>query len=165
MNADSRKSAFLKRATEVFNLTSLMTIPPRVQYGALPWRIRDGTLEVMLLTSRDTGRWVIPKGWPHDALSSAQSAAREAYEEAGVRGPVTSDPVGSYDYEKVRDGGGAVDCVVYVHALEVSEQLADWPERHERETEWFSREAAAEAVAEPDLRNLILSFAPSLPYA
>jgi 8-oxo-dGTP pyrophosphatase MutT (NUDIX family) len=165
MPSEKKKPSILKRATEVLNISALMTIPPRVQYGALPWRMTDGTLEVMLLTSRGTGRWVIPKGWPHDSFSSAYSAAQEAWEEAGIKGPITSEPVGSYHYGKVRDEGGAVNCVVYVHALEVSEQFEDWPEKGQRELKWFARDAAADAVDEPELRDLILSFVPLLPYS
>ncbi len=165
MQEESKKRSILRRATEVLNIPALMAIPPRVQYGALPWRMRDGTLEVLLLTSRGTGRWVIPKGWPHDALSSAQSATQEAWEEAGIKGPITAEPVGSYHYEKIRDEGSAVDCIVYVHALEVRENLDDWPEKKQRDLKWFAREEAAHSVAEPQLRDLILSFLPPLPYS
>ena len=95
-----KKTSLLKRAGEVLNIPALMALPPRVQYAALPWRMTDGTLEVLLLTSRGTGRWVIPKGWPHDSFSSAHSAAQEAYEEAGIRGAITREPIGSYRYDK-----------------------------------------------------------------
>jgi 8-oxo-dGTP pyrophosphatase MutT (NUDIX family) len=159
-----KKASLLKRAGEVLNFPALLALPPRVQYAALPWRMRDGTLEVLLLTSRGTGRWVIPKGWPHDAFPSAHSAAQEAYEEAGIRGPVTEEPIGSYRYEKTRDEGGSVDCIVYVHALEVVEHLDDWPEKGQRDLQWFPRHVAAEHVDEPELRDLILAFGPPLPY-
>lgn len=160
-----KQSSLLKRAGGVLNFTTLLALPPRVQYAALPWRMRDGTLEAMLLTSRGTGRWVIPKGWPHDGFSSAHSAAQEAYEEAGIRGSVTTAPIGSYCYTKTRDEGGSVDCVVYVHALEVKDQLEDWPEKGQRKTRWFPRGEAASLVAEAELRTLISSFCPPLPYA
>jgi len=159
------KTSLLKRAGEVLNIPGLMALPPRVQYGALPWRMRDGTLEVLLLTSRGTGRWVVPKGWPHDAFSSAHSAAQEAWEEAGIRGTVTREPIGSYRYDKTRDEGGSVECVVYVHALEVKEQLDDWPEKGQRELQWFPRDVAAGNVDEPELRDLILCYGPPLPYS
>ncbi|MCI5073775.1 NUDIX hydrolase [Oricola sp.] len=149
----------------MLNLPGLMARPPRVQYGALPWRIADGTLEVLLLTSRGTGRWVIPKGWPHHSMSAAQSAAQEAFEEAGIKGRVTRDAIGTYRYDKLRDGGAAVECVVYVHALHVTRQLDDWPEKGQRDMQWFARATAAEHVQEPELRDLIVSYAPSLPYA
>lgn len=162
---NQKKRSLLKRAGEMLNLPRLMTLPPRVQYAALPWRMADGTLEVLLLTSRGTGRWVIPKGWPHDSMASARSAAQEAFEEAGIKGPVTRDAIGSYRYDKLRDGGEAVDCVVYVHALQVTRQLDEWPEKGQRDQQWFSREVAAKKVREPGLRDLILSYAPALPYA
>ncbi|GAB4351207.1 MAG: NUDIX hydrolase [Oricola sp.] len=158
------KLSLLKRASEVLNIPALLALPPRVQYAALPWRMQDGTLEVLLVTSRGTRRWVVPKGWPHDAFPSAHSAAQEAYEEAGIRGLVTREPVGSYRYDKVRDEGGSVECVVYVHALEVKEQLDDWPEKGQRELQWFPRHVAAGKVDEPGLRELIDAFSPPLPY-
>lgn len=166
MQSDHKKTSLFRRAAgKVLNIPALMTLPPRVQYGALPWRMVDGTLEVMLLTSRGTGRWVIPKGWPHDTLSSAGSAAQEAYEEAGINGPITEDPIGSYRYEKIRDEGGSVMCVVYVHALKVEQQMKDWPEKGQRDCEWFPRQTAARQVHETELHDLILTFAPDLPYA
>lgn len=164
MEQRKTRQTILKRAGKALNITALMASPPRVQYGALPWRMVDGTLEVMLLTSRGTRRWVIPKGWPHDSLSSAGSAAQEAWEEAGLRGPVSETPIGSYHYDKVRDEGGSVPCIVYVHSLEVAEQCSDWPEKDQRECEWFPRQTAARQVHEEELHDLILSFAPSLPY-
>jgi len=165
MQVQKKKTSLLKRAGEVLNIPALMALPPRVQYAALPWRMTDGTLEVLLLTSRGTGRWVVPKGWPHDEFSSAHSAAQEAYEEAGIRGAVTREPIGSYRYDKTRDEGGSVECVVYVHALEVIEQLDEWPEKGQRDLQWFPRLSAAEKVAEPELRELILTYGPPLPYS
>jgi 8-oxo-dGTP pyrophosphatase MutT (NUDIX family) len=124
----------------------------------------DGTLEVMLLTSRGTGRWIIPKGWPIDGLGSSGSAAQEAYEEAGVIGAISDSSIGSYTYEKIRAEGGSVECIVHVHSLEVEEQMDDWPEREERETAWFLRQEAAGLVAEPELRAIILGFVAPLPF-
>lgn len=165
MTARDKKTSLFKRAADkVLSFPTLMALPPRVQYAALPWRMIDGTLEVMLLTSRGTGRWVIPKGWPHDTLSSAGSAAQEAWEEAGIRGPITEEPIGSYHYDKVRDEGGSVVCVVYVHALQVVDQADDWPEKTQRDCQWFPRQTAARQVHEMELHDLILSFAPTLPY-
>ncbi|MEN9850080.1 MAG: hypothetical protein RL128_243, partial [Pseudomonadota bacterium] len=68
--------------------TADRTMVARTQYGALCWRMHRGKVEVLLITSRDTGRWVIPKGWPIDGLAPAQTAAREAWEEAGVEGDI-----------------------------------------------------------------------------
>lgn len=138
-------------------------MPPRVQYGALPWRMSNGTMDVMLVTSRGTGRWIIPKGWPIEGFSSARTAAQEAYEEAGLIGETSDQPIGSYRYMKTRREGAAVECVVHVHALKVTRQRDDWPESEERNTIWFPRNDAAQRVDEPELSDIILKFAPPSP--
>lgn len=126
------------------------------QYAALPWRRRaDGAIEVMLLTSRDTGRWVIPKGWPVPGLSPAQSAAHEAREEGGLVGLLGEQSIGRYHYDKRLSDGSAVLCAVEVFPLEVERQLKTWPERKERRTQWFALQEAAGAVDEPELADLI----------
>jgi 8-oxo-dGTP pyrophosphatase MutT (NUDIX family) len=126
------------------------------QYAALPWRRRaDATIEVMLLTSRDTGRWVIPKGWPVRGLSPAQSAAHEAREEGGLVGQIGEQSIGRYHYQKRLSNGSSVLCTVEVFALEVERQLKSWPERKERRTQWFALQEAADAVDEPELADLV----------
>ena len=131
-----------------------------IQYGAVPYRRRaDGVIEVMLLTSRDTGRWVIPKGWPVPGLSPHDSAAREAVEEAGLVGRIDDRPIGFYRYDKRLADGSVVCCKVETFVLEVEEQLPSWREQHQRRTEWFTLQAAADAVQEPELSALILSMA------
>ncbi len=99
----------------------------RVQYAALPYRLmgRSGT-EVMLVTSRDTRRWIIPKGWPQKGRAPHHSAAREAFEEAGVEGVIDSRPVGTFPYQKRLKNGGVVDCEVEVYALRVLRQSKRW---------------------------------------
>jgi 8-oxo-dGTP pyrophosphatase MutT (NUDIX family) len=129
---------------------------PQRQYAALPFRWRpDGTIEIMLITSRDTGRWLIPKGWPVPGLSPQDSAAREAREEGGLVGRVGERAIGLYHYDKRLSDGSAVPCAVEVFALEVERQMRSWPERAERRTQWFALADAAEAVVEPELRALI----------
>jgi 8-oxo-dGTP pyrophosphatase MutT (NUDIX family) len=130
----------------------------RVQYAALPFRFAPG-LEIMLVTSRETGRWVIPKGWPMPGKSPSQAAAREALEEAGVTGKITRPSIGVYEYDKLVRGAPAIPCRVRVFALAVKEQRANWPERAERTTAWFSCEDAAAAVAEQGLADIIRGFA------
>jgi 8-oxo-dGTP pyrophosphatase MutT (NUDIX family) len=127
-----------------------------VQYAALPYR-RRGTsrTEVMLITSRETGRWVIPKGWPKKRRAPYASAAREALEEAGVVGEVERSPIGSYSYKKHLKRGRVVICQVDVFLLKVKRIKKHWPEEYEREAQWFSRAAAAEAVGEPLLSDII----------
>jgi 8-oxo-dGTP pyrophosphatase MutT (NUDIX family) len=135
----------------------------RTQYGALCWRLRRDSLQVLLVTSRDTGRWVIPKGWPHDGVDGAQSAAREAWEEAGVEG--TPDPrcLGVFGYDKLNPKQLSVPCVVGVYGLRVQRLLRRFPERAERRRKWFTVEKAAKRVAEPELRALLLSMRGVLP--
>lgn len=132
---------------------------PRLQYAALPWRIADG-LEILLVTSRRTRRWVIPKGWPIAGLKPHEAAAQEAFEEAGiVKGEVEDSAAGHFHYVKRSKGGLARMCRVEVFALKVEHQADDWPEKPARSTRWFSPTEAADAVDEPELQALILRFA------
>jgi 8-oxo-dGTP pyrophosphatase MutT (NUDIX family) len=132
----------------------------RVQYGALPYRLKDdASVEVLLVTSRETKRWIIPKGWPVKRLNPAKAAAREAYEEAGVRGRVSARPIGLYIYEKRFDDlNVCVPCEVKVFPLEVKRQLEDWPESKERVARWFTADQAARLVNDKDLSGLILQL-------
>ncbi|WP_308468253.1 NUDIX domain-containing protein [Azorhizobium oxalatiphilum] len=114
-------------------------------------------MQIRLITSRETRRWVIPKGWPMKGLSPAKAAAREAYEEAGLLGSIATEPVGMYSYEK-RLTLQTVPCDVMVFALKVKRYMKKWPERAERFGFWFSIESAAAAVQEEELSQLILAF-------
>lgn len=137
---------------------------PRVQYAALPYRQRgDGSVEVMLVTSRETRRWVIPKGWPMKGRKPHASAAREALEEAGLVGRVGKTPIGTYRYDKRLKGGNAVPCSVEVFPLEVKSQRKRWPEQKERDVRWFAPREAAEAVHETELSDIIRKFEAPLP--
>jgi uncharacterized protein Yka (UPF0111/DUF47 family)/8-oxo-dGTP pyrophosphatase MutT (NUDIX family) len=128
----------------------------------LPYRTdgtaADATVRVLLVTSRGTGRWVIPKGNAVPGLSSHASAAVEADEEAGVRGLVCPVPLGSYRYRKRRRSGASLMVDVDVFPLSVTEELSAWKEQAERERRWFTLNDAATKVDEPDLRELIRSF-------
>jgi len=132
------------------------------QFAALPWRIGDGGIrQVMLLTSRETGRWVIPKGWPMKGRKSAQVASQEAYEEAGLIGHIIGkQAVGSYHYEK-RLAKASVLCEVRVFLFRVDQQLDDWPEKEQRKTQWFDADEAARLVDEGGLAEIIDRFAGS----
>lgn len=134
--------------------------PPRQQYAALCYRCKkkSGELEMLLMTSRDTGRWVIPKGWPMSGKLSHEVAAREAYEEAGVRGNVEQTAVGSFTYLKVLKDGIKVPCKVQVYPLAVTELAKSFKEKGERKLEWVSCNEAVKRVREPELRDLILIF-------
>ena len=128
----------------------------RGQFGALCWRMHRGEVQVLLITSRDTGRWVIPKGWPMADRSGYGAAVQEAWEEAGVEGKTGADvPLGYYSYDKVIRPGEALPCMVAVYALRVARLRPKFPERHERRRKWFDADHAARKVAEPELRALL----------
>jgi 8-oxo-dGTP pyrophosphatase MutT (NUDIX family) len=128
------------------------------QVGALCFRrAEDGRTQILLVTSRGTGRWVIPKGWPSKQLKDHQAAAREAEQEAGVCGSIRLQPIGNYTYLK-QDGTTLRSLQVAVFALAVSRVRRDWRERGERQRAWFSVEQAADEVGEPELRKLIRSL-------
>jgi 8-oxo-dGTP pyrophosphatase MutT (NUDIX family) len=123
------------------------------QAGALCSRVNEaGETQILLLTSRDTKRWVLPKGNIEKKETSRDAAAREAFEEAGVRGKVSKRPIGLYTYLKVREG--AV-CVVTVHHIAVDEIARKFHENKVRQFEWMSVWEAARRVLEPELKSLI----------
>ena len=131
------------------------------QVAALCWRTspkRGTALEVLLITSRSTKRWILPKGWPEPELGPAENAAREAFEEAGVVGKISPRPIGRYHYLKERKDGGGIPCSVEVFALAVTKQLDDWPEKDARQLAWLPADQAAVRVAEPSLRQMIKDF-------
>lgn len=130
-------------------------LEPRKQVGALPFRRQaDGSLEIMLVTSRETQRWIIPKGWPITGLKSHEAAAREALEEAGLVGGVAKKPIGHYSYWKRRPDSFLL-CNVAVFPLAVDRQLPSWPEQHQRRSQWFSQQDASDLVDEPALGAII----------
>ncbi|HRF07118.1 MAG TPA: NUDIX hydrolase [Xanthobacteraceae bacterium] len=133
------------------------------QYAALPYRTsKKRGLEVMLVTSRETRRWIIPKGWPIAGVEPHDLAALEAMEEAGLLGKVCDKPIGTYHYDKKRGDGSIVNCTVDTFPLEVEEQMPIWPEQKQRKTQWFAPEEAAMQVQEPELRELIRNLADNL---
>ncbi|HEX2840462.1 NUDIX hydrolase [Hyphomicrobium sp.] len=127
----------------------------RKQVGALPIRpTNEGRLEVLLVSSRETRRWVIPKGWPSKKLADHKAAAREANEEAGVTGTISPHCIGSYVYRKTT-GKGAYLVEVSVYPLTVSRQRKSWAEKRERVRGWFDTKTASRMVREPKLRKMI----------
>jgi len=133
-------------------------MPCRVQVAALPWRLKGGKVEVMLVTSRGTGRWVLPKGWPESAEKLSSAAAREAAEEAGLSGGISDRAAGRFYYDKVLPSGLEWHCEVHVFPLEVDAVADEWPEMKKRKRRWFRAADAAKLVAEPDLAELIVRF-------
>ena len=129
--------------------------PHKAQVGALIVRGRPGSQEVLLITSRETGRWIIPKGWPMKGKQDHEAAAQEAFEEAGVKGTVHRHPVGAYTYGKRLDGHSQ-PVRVMVYLMEVAEKLKDWPEKGERRRQWMSTIEASALVDEPGLTSILL---------
>ena len=130
-----------------------------VQVAALPLMIGDdGVARVLLLTSRETRRWVIPKGWPIRGCEPHEAAAQEALEEAGVTGRVVKTPIGAYNYFKRREAHFDV-CRVDVYLLRVDKQHKTWREKGQREAQWLPLDEAADLVQEPGLVSLLRAFA------
>ena len=132
----------------------------RSQFGALCYRISDGKIQVLLITSRRTQRWILPKGWPENGMTPGESAANEAMEEAGVTGKLNERPLGVYYYEKTVKNGKNYPCIVTIYELKVQKTWADYQEKSERRRKWFSQKGAAKRVLEPDLALLIKLFDP-----
>ena len=131
---------------------------PIRQVAALPYRTDDPAkdqVSILLVTSRDTGRWVLPKGNLMFGIAPHRAAAREAEEEAGVRGTIARKPLGRFPYRKWRSAQCFELAKVDVFALKVSKELDSWKEQGQRERRWFTRDEAADLVNEPELRALI----------
>lgn len=125
----------------------------------MPYRTdEDGQVRVLLITSRETQRWVIPKGNPIKGLEAHEAAAHEAFEEAGVQGIPCPSSIGSYRYAKRRKGGMVRTMAVDVFPFSVTGQADEWPEQDERTCAWFTLANAAGAVEEPELKTLISTF-------
>jgi 8-oxo-dGTP pyrophosphatase MutT (NUDIX family) len=130
----------------------------RLQVAALPWRrTRDG-VEILLITSRDSGRWILPKGWPEKGEALCDAAAREAEEEAGIKGAVRATETGRYFYAKGARAGRTIACEVRVFPLEVKKVSQRWKEAGQRTRKWVVPVQASAMVDEPDLAELILDF-------
>lgn len=127
----------------------------RHQVGALPWRMGASGIEVLLITSRGTGQWIVPKGGAIPGLSPAEAAAQEAWEEAGVRGRVAKKEAGRFSHLKTRLVGAPLHCRVAVYPLKVEEEAEDFPEHGLRRKSWLSIPDAAAAVQSRELARLI----------
>lgn len=131
------------------------TLRARLQYGVIPYRQAEGRVEIMLITSRQTRRWIIPKGWPIGRKRPRDVACLEALEEAGLEGTIGQRAFGSFHYPKRLKDGSIIVCRVSVFAFEVGRQLKEWPEKRERRRRWFAGERAIELVREEELKALI----------
>jgi 8-oxo-dGTP pyrophosphatase MutT (NUDIX family) len=134
------------------------TAPCRLQVAALPWRDTGQGVEIMLITSRASGRWLLPKGWPEAKETLCAAAAREAGEEAGLRGTISHHEAGRYFYAKVLSSGEEARCEVLVFPLQVDKVADRWKEKRARARKWVSASEAVHMVKEPELCQIIADF-------
>jgi 8-oxo-dGTP pyrophosphatase MutT (NUDIX family) len=129
-----------------------------LQFAALPYQVdRRGSVKILLVTSRETARWIIPKGWPMKGKMPHEAAAIEAFEEAGVVGEPKTRAIGSYQYWK-REALVSKLCRVDVYPLPIDRLEESWLEEAQRERQFFAVEVAASLVEEPSLKELINAF-------
>jgi len=124
-----------------------------IQSAVIPFRQKDEDLEILLITSLKSGKWIIPKGIIEPGMSAQDSAAIEAWEEAGLKGNVLAQLIGKYEYEK---WGGI--CRVQVYAMRVSEILNAWPERDLRKRQWLPAKKAVKKISDDDLKTIVKQF-------
>ncbi|MDJ0859091.1 MAG: NUDIX hydrolase [Dinoroseobacter sp.] len=130
----------------------------RTQVAALPYVMEKGKPRVLLITSRETRRWVIPKGWPIQGKTAFESAATEAWEEAGIVGKVSDKCIGLYAYNKAFPKTDPQPIVVTVYPMRVKAIKDKFPETGQRKRKWMSPKKAAERVKEPELREMLRRF-------
>ncbi|AGI73141.1 NUDIX hydrolase-like protein [Octadecabacter arcticus 238] len=131
----------------------------RTQFAALCYRIKNEKVQFCLVTSRRSGRWIVPKGWPMNGQTPMDAAATEAFEEAGVRGKIEPRPIGVFSYYKVHSKN-ELPCIAVVYPLKVKNVLRTWPEHKERNRKWLSRKKAAALVDDAELSQIIMRFQP-----
>lgn len=134
----------------------LISRPRLLQVAALCLKGSGADMRVLMITSRGTGRWIIPKGWPIDGTTSHEAALTEAWEEAGVK-KADVDPVsiGTYTYDKITEGGVPNPVEAQVYVVHVKTMVDDYPEADQRRRKWMKPKSAAELVAEPGLRAIL----------
>ncbi|MFD1193335.1 NUDIX hydrolase [Seohaeicola saemankumensis] len=132
----------------------------RTQFAALCYRVVKDKTQILLVTSRGSGRWILPKGWPMDGVTPARAAMTEAWEEAGVEGQAVDICLGMYSYAKVLGPDTLLPCVAMVYPVRVRDLASNYPESGARRRKWFSRKKAAKAVQEPELAQIIKQFDP-----
>jgi len=130
------------------------------QVAALPFRKRRGRMEILLITSRETKRWVIPKGWPMEGRTDYNAAKQEAFEEAGVKGRIGKMQLGHYIYMKRLNSGEMGTMRTVVYPLEVEKMLGSWPEKKDRFRSWFEVDEAVEALSDEGLAAILSNFDP-----
>jgi len=133
----------------------------RTQFAALCFCVDKGKPRVLMVTSRGTGRWILPKGWPIDGKTPAEAALREAWEEAGVKGRVAGRCLGLFSYRKILPGDGGLPCVAMVYPVRVTSLAGSYPEKGQRRRKWMTPAKAATKVEEPELAQILRAFDPA----
>ncbi len=154
------KMSMAKIKQQALDLENYNKRDVRTQFGALCWRLNNGKIQILLVTSKRSRRWIIPKGWPQDGATPAQAATTEAWEEAGVKGKVSTLCLGIYSYVKTLPGKENLPCVVAVFPIKVTSAAANWPERRKRRRKWVSPRKAAALGQERELAGLLMNFEP-----
>ena len=142
------------------SLTGARKSEVRSQFAALCYRGHGKKVQVLLITSRGTKRWIVPKGWPMDGRTPAESAAQEAWEEAGVRGRPDGRCLGIYSFNKETEDQGILSCLAMVFAVKVDSLADAFPESGQRKRKWMSRAKAASLIEEPELARILKDFDP-----
>ena len=124
------------------------------QSAIIPYRLEEGKLEILLITSIRKKKWIIPKGFIEFNLSAFESAKKEAFEEAGVIGTNETIELGSFTIKKY---GGRTNIVVY--SMEVEKFKDDYPEKNLRKRKWYSVEEAIETISIPEVIKMIETLA------
>jgi len=132
----------------------------RTQFAALCYRIKREKVQILLVTSRGTKRWIVPKGWPMDGKTPAECAMIEAWEEAGVRGAASDACIGVYSYARIREGEVSLPCLAMLYPVKVKSLRDKYPEHKDRKRKWVSLKKAAKMVDHRELGKLITGFSP-----
>ncbi|MDU8928758.1 NUDIX hydrolase [Alisedimentitalea sp. MJ-SS2] len=132
----------------------------RTQFAALCWRVKNGKPQILLITSRGTKNWIIPKGWPMSGITPSEGAAQEAWEEAGVKGKPFDRSLGLFSYMKKIDKRKSVPTVAMVFPVKVKKLAKDFPEAGQRKRKWVSPKKASAMVRERELAHILRTFDP-----
>ena len=134
----------------------------RSQFAALPFRVVDDRVQIMLVTSRRTKRWILPKGWPEDGMTPGECAAKEAWEEAGATGKAYDICLGVFSFEKFVEDAPDLPVIGLVYPLKVKKTKSNYPEAKERRRKWFTPKKAAAAVHSAELKRILKTFDPKM---
>lgn len=123
------------------------------QSAIIPYKMRNGHIEILIVTTRSSRKWTIPKGLIEDNLTPAESAVQEGYEEAGIKGIINPQTIGEYQYQKWEG-----ICRVKVYPFEIQEILDDWPESYFRKRKWICLDEVINYISVTELQKIILSL-------